>query len=129
MSNVSFVGEGTLYGNAEHYISYYEPEYNRFQPFFDGGFRPHLLSIEESQDVRVKGLRFLNSSNWNIHVRKSADVLIDGVFIQGDSRFPNNDGIEPGEWSGVEWKWSGTENMKVEKLPQATNITLVIVPF
>ena len=84
-----------LYGNAEYAYSYYSPVDNRFQPDLPDGKRPHLLIVYNSSDITIKDLHFHNSSDWNILIRKSANVLIDSVDIYGDPRYPNNDGIEP----------------------------------
>jgi polygalacturonase len=93
--NVTLEGHGVVYGSAEDYISYYQPDDNRFQPTAPDGARPNLLVIEESQDVLVKDLQFRNSSDKNIIVRKASDVTIDGVTIYSDHRYPNTDGIHP----------------------------------
>lgn len=95
VTNVTISGQGVVHGSAEHYISYYQPDDNRFEPTAPDGARPNLLIIEESRSVMVRDLHFHNSSDKNIIVRKSSDVTIDGVEIFSDSRYPNTDGIHP----------------------------------
>eukprot|EP00930_Biecheleria_cincta_P028716 TRINITY_DN20026_c0_g1_i1.p1 TRINITY_DN20026_c0_g1~~TRINITY_DN20026_c0_g1_i1.p1 ORF type:complete len:1001 (-),score=120.80 TRINITY_DN20026_c0_g1_i1:139-2856(-) len=99
--NVVLGGGGTIYGNAEHYVAYFDAADNRFQPRDPDGNRPHMVFVEGSRNVRIEGLRVLNSSDWNIWIRKSEEVLIDGVAVIGDQRFPNNDGIHPDSCSGL----------------------------
>ena len=93
--NVVLGGRGTLYGNAEFAYSYYSSVDDRFQPCLPDGRRPHLLIVHNSNNVQIRDLHFHNSTDWNIQVRKSTNVLIESVDIYGDQRFPNNDGIEP----------------------------------
>ena len=96
-TNVTLEGGGTLYGNAEYYISYFQPLDDRYEPTFPDGDarRPHLVIVNRSRGVRVAGLALRNATEYNIWIKACDDVGVDRVTIVGDSRFPNNDGIEP----------------------------------
>ena len=93
--NVTVRGEGVLYGNAEKYIKYYDPVSDRFEPTSPDGRRPRVVKAFNSSNVRLIGIRVQNASDWNVHIQACRDVLIDGLRITGDWRFPNNDGIDP----------------------------------
>eukprot|EP01062_Namystynia_karyoxenos_P000950 TRINITY_DN10342_c0_g2_i1.p1 TRINITY_DN10342_c0_g2~~TRINITY_DN10342_c0_g2_i1.p1 ORF type:complete len:487 (+),score=119.14 TRINITY_DN10342_c0_g2_i1:81-1463(+) len=96
VSNLTLAGGGVVYGNAERYISYYAPDPDdRFQPSSPDGHRPRLVMLDRSTDIVVNGLRIHNASDWNLHIRGCARVLVDGVDIRGSWQFPNNDGIDP----------------------------------
>jgi len=84
VTNVTLEGSGVVHGSAEHYISYYSPPDDRFEPTAPDGTRPNLLIIEESHLVVVRDLHFHNSSEKNIIVRASSDVTIDNVEIYSD---------------------------------------------
>ena len=93
-TNVSVGGGGTLYGNAEYYEAFFQPVDNRFEPRFPDGRRPHLLLIDRSKRVVVSDLLLRNCSDWNVWIKASENVTVQGLDVRGDSRFPNNDGIE-----------------------------------
>lgn len=101
VTNVTITGGGVLYGNAEHYISYYDPRYNRFEPIDPDPRRPRLLLINESSYINVHFLSLQNSSDWTLHIRNSEHVTVHKLRIYGDRRFPNNDGIDPDSSSHV----------------------------
>eukprot|EP01079_Euglenida_sp_SAG-EU17-18_P004499 gene4499-4736_t len=92
--NVVIAGGGTLHGRAELTIAGYSPADNRFDPWTSGP-RPHIIWAEGAANLTVRGVRVRNASNWNIRLDGCDGVLIDGVDVYGDSRYPNNDGIDP----------------------------------
>lgn len=91
VSDVVISGGGILHGSAEHYIQFFDPYDNRFTRR-QGSC---LLQITFSNNVTVKHVHLHNSSQWNLHILGSTNVLVDGVQIRGDSRYPENDGIDP----------------------------------
>jgi hypothetical protein len=92
--NVEIAGEGTIYGNAENFIDYYSVGDNRFEPVVEG--RPAtLVRFNYSSNIFIHDIKLLNSSNWNLHIRSCHNVTVDSLYIYGDERFPNNDGIDP----------------------------------
>lgn len=99
VTNASVVGGGTLYGNAEYYIDYYDDQYKRFEPFLY--FRPKVVFLNESSYVWLHNISAENSSDWTIHIKNSFHVFIDHVNVYGDRLFPNNDGIDPDSSSYV----------------------------
>lgn len=90
--DVTIMGSGQLYGNAELYIAGFIAKDDEFQPNAVDGSRPHLLLVDNSAGVTVRGIALRNSSDWNFRMDSSRDIYVDGISIQGDSRFPNNDG-------------------------------------
>ncbi|EGD76632.1 hypothetical protein PTSG_07745 [Salpingoeca rosetta] len=95
VQNVTVEGGGTLYGNAEHYIASYSAKDNRFNPTKPDGSRPRVIFMHNATDVVLREISVLNASDWHVHIQASRRVLVDSVYIHGDSRFPNNDGIDP----------------------------------
>lgn len=95
VSDVDLAGGGTVYGNAEHYISHFQPEYDRFEPTAPDGGRPRLVHLMGAHNVSIRDLRLENASDWHLHIAGSHSVVVDGVQVRGDARFPNNDGIDP----------------------------------
>ena len=95
IKNVILTGPGIVYGNAEFYISYYDPVDDRYQPTFDDGDRPRLVYLESSNDILINNIKIQNASDWHLHAVGCKNVTVDRVSIYGDWRFPNNDGIDP----------------------------------
>ena len=89
-TQVVLEGGGTLYGDAEHDIEYYSAVDDRFQPREADGQRPHLLLINQSSYVTVRGIHLRNSTSWNFRMDQSQHIYVDSVNIYGDSRWPNN---------------------------------------
>lgn len=76
--------------------------YDRFEPTSGDGSRPCILYLYEARDITVAGISLQNTTDWNLHIIKSDSVVIDGLYIYGDSRFPNNDGIDPDSSTNVQ---------------------------
>ena len=95
--NVTIMGPGTIYGDAEHAWKSFSDLYDRFSPYFDDGStrRTHLLFVSNSRSVVVRDLHLHNSTDWTLRLDRSRDVHVENVDIYGDSRFPNNDGFDP----------------------------------
>lgn len=94
VSNVEITGRGTIYGNAEHYIKYYDPVDDRFEPTAADGSRPRLLYLESSNNVYIHDISIQNASDWHVHAVACRNLTIDRVTVYGDWRYPNNDGID-----------------------------------
>ena len=81
--NVSILGPGTLYGDAEHAWKSFSSLYDRMSPYFDDGTvqRTHLLFVTSSRDVRVKDLHMHNSTDWTFRLDASRDVHVENVDV------------------------------------------------
>ena len=44
--------------------------------------------------VYVGKVALVNPIFWNLHIFQSHDVIVEGTYIWGDPRVPNNDGID-----------------------------------
>lgn len=56
--------------------------------------RPRLVFVQKSNNLTVKGLRFVNSGFWNLHVYNCDGVTIDGLDIRATPGSPSTDGID-----------------------------------
>ena len=92
--------------------------------------RPHTLLITDSRDVHVHHIFLHNSTDWTFRMDTSHDIFVDSVdiyvrpnasllvcstpsctprpprrhplsHVQGDERFPNNDGFDPESCTNV----------------------------
>lgn len=63
--------------------------------------RPYLLSIENSDNLKIRDLTFTNSPAWTLHPMLSTNILIDGVTVRNPADSPNTDGCDPESCSGL----------------------------
>lgn len=91
-SNFGIIGQGTINGNGDF--------------FWRGKERPYirpdrLILFRNSKNIKVNGIRLLNSPNWNLDLVNCDYVWIDGVTMISDLDSPNSDGIDPTSSSHV----------------------------
>ncbi|MBC8051757.1 MAG: right-handed parallel beta-helix repeat-containing protein [Sphingobacteriaceae bacterium] len=61
--------------------------------------RPRLMFIQNSKDVKISGVFFLNSGFWNLHIYRCQQVEVENCRFQAPSgavpnRGPSSDGID-----------------------------------
>ena len=84
VTNVTLRGPGVLYGNAEQYIGGYLPKDDEFEPISPDGSRPRVVFTHNATDLRfLDGLQVRNASDWHVHLQASANILIDGIHVEG----------------------------------------------
>ncbi|WP_448702074.1 glycoside hydrolase family 28 protein [Mucilaginibacter sp. AW1-3] len=99
--HLHITGKGTLDGNGEPFWKLFysrrtaDPKTTNLSVE-----RPQLCFIQNSHDVEVKGITFLNSGFWNLHLYKNQEVTVDNCrFIAPggrvpDDHAPSSDGID-----------------------------------
>jgi hypothetical protein len=85
-SNFGIMGQGTINGNGDFFWRGKERPYDRPDRF---------LLFEDCRDIRISGITFLNSPNWNLELRRCDFAWIDGVSMICEMDAPNTDGIDP----------------------------------
>lgn len=58
--------------------------------------RPRLMFIQNSQNVKISGVKFKDSGFWNLHIYNCQKVLVENVRfeVQDGLRAPSSDGID-----------------------------------
>ncbi len=56
--------------------------------------RPVMISLRESQNILLKGIRFQNSPAWNIHPLLCKNLIIDGINVFNPDYAQNGDGLD-----------------------------------
>jgi polygalacturonase len=62
--------------------------------------RPRLAYIINSKDVKISGIRFLNSGFWNLHLYRNQGVVVENCRFEApsgkvpDNHAPSSDGID-----------------------------------
>ncbi|PNT62561.1 hypothetical protein BRADI_4g05050v3 [Brachypodium distachyon] len=63
--------------------------------------RPHLVEFEDSEEIVISNLTFLNSPAWAIHPVYCSNVTVNNITIQTSLDAPLSDGIVPDSCSNV----------------------------
>lgn len=89
VSHFTFMGEGTLNGNADQGDWWQNPKEKR------GAWRPRLLFLNGCTDITVQGITIMNSPSWTVHPYYSSDMKFLNLTIQNPYNSPNTDGFDP----------------------------------
>ncbi|HEU4471073.1 MAG TPA: glycosyl hydrolase family 28 protein [Flavisolibacter sp.] len=88
VSDVAITGFGTIDGKGSEQKP--DPQ-SQYKSDMDG--RPRNLLFISCSNIRVQGIRMLNSGIWNQHYLDCEDVIVDGINVYNHAN-RNNDGID-----------------------------------
>ncbi|KAF9002228.1 pectin lyase-like protein, partial [Hymenopellis radicata] len=90
-TSISFVGHGygTLNGNGQTWYDYSGNTSNLIG-------RPHSLTIWDTKDSVVEGLRFLQPQMWTMTIMHSKNVVLQDIYINATSNSYNKTGNTDG---------------------------------
>ncbi len=88
LRNVAVVGRGTIDGQGAGWWARHR-EKTLTHP------RPRLISIADSSNVLVEGIKAVNSPAWTINPVRCTNVTVTKVTIRNPADSPNTDGINP----------------------------------
>lgn len=89
--HISITGGGTIDGNC-HGFSLEEGPYIHTRTL---AWRPAMTCFEDCRHFTVRDVTLRNAANWTLHFSGCEDVVVEGVRIYNDLKFPNCDGIDP----------------------------------
>lgn len=94
-------GSGTLDGSGEPFWKEFYNRRNADNKTTNLNVeRPRLTFIQNSKDVKISGITYLNSGFWNLHIYRCQDVTIEYCRFQAPSgpkpyhHAPSSDGID-----------------------------------
>jgi len=95
VDHLRITGQGTIAGGGKPFWDAFEQAFrtNRLTTNLDVK-RPRNIFIRDSKDVQISGISLRESSFWNLHLFRCADVLVKNVDIRGPIRAPSTDGID-----------------------------------
>lgn len=110
-SYTGIVGDGAIDGQAPgpYWSTGFDPLRAYFiprtwaglgpKPGCVGECRPKLVRFTDCQHVRLSGcgggmLQLRNSPDWTMLFRRSSNVSLQRMNVTGDTRWPNNDGVD-----------------------------------
>ncbi|HHX11304.1 MAG TPA: glycoside hydrolase family 28 protein [Clostridiales bacterium] len=94
--NVLIYGEGTIDGRAG------EGDWWENHRLIKGAYRPRLLFLNNCSNIKVQGIKFMNSPSWTIHPYFSKDLAFIDINISNPWDSPNTDGLDPESCSNVD---------------------------
>jgi alpha-L-rhamnosidase len=101
VDHLRITGKGTLDGSGKPFwLEFYRRRDADNKTTNLNVERPRLTFIQNSKDVKINGITFLNSGFWNLHLYRCADVAIDNCRFQApavskpDNHAPSSDGID-----------------------------------
>ncbi len=107
--HLHITGKGTLDGNGKPFwMEFYNRRSADRTTTNLSVERPRLAFIQNSKDVVISGITFLNSGFWNLHLYRDQQVKIDGCrFVAPggkvpDDHAPSSDGIDVDSSQDVE---------------------------
>ena len=101
VDHLRITGSGTLDGSGKPFwLEFYRRrEVNNKTTNLDVE-RPRLMFIQNSKDIKISGITYLNSGFWNLHLYRCKDVTVENCRFQApavskpDNHAPSSDGID-----------------------------------
>jgi polygalacturonase len=94
-------GKGTLDGSGEPFWKlFYSRRSVNSKTTNLSVERPRLVFIQNSHDVKISGINFLNSGFWNLHLYRDQDVAVDNCRFEAphgsvpNDHAPSSDGVD-----------------------------------
>jgi polygalacturonase len=94
VQNVSISGAGEIDGNGVSFMGKELDDSYVLKPFTVLDPRPHVLTIINGKNIRIKDIHIGNAAYWTIHLAGCDDVVISGVTILNSLKVRNSDGID-----------------------------------
>ncbi|MFP4260266.1 MAG: glycoside hydrolase family 28 protein [Opitutales bacterium] len=91
LENVAITGGGVIDGSC-HAFSLEEGDFIHTETH---RWRPAMTCFEACRNFTVRDVTLINAANWALHFTGCEDVVVEGIRILNDLKFPNCDGIDP----------------------------------
>lgn len=95
IKNAYLIGEGEINGNAQ--LSTWWVDFRK-KPYA----RPHIIYINNSENIVIQGIKVKNSPQWTIHPFFSKNLKFLDLYIENPKVSPNTDGLNPQACDNVE---------------------------
>jgi len=90
----SISGQGKIDGNGVAFMGKELEDSYVLKPVHTFDPRPHVLTLINGKDIRIKDVIIGNSAYWTVHLVGCNDVVVDGVSIMNNLKIRNGDGID-----------------------------------
>ncbi|WP_321438650.1 glycosyl hydrolase family 28 protein [uncultured Bacteroides sp.] len=90
----SISGKGKIDGNGIAFMGKELEDSYALKPVHTFDPRPHVLTLINGKDIRIKDVVIGNSAYWTVHLVGCNDVVVDGASILNSLKIRNCDGID-----------------------------------
>lgn len=94
LENISITGQGNIDGNGVAFMGEEKGDYFELKPVTVFDPRPHLLTLINCRNIRIKDLKIGNSAYWAIHLIGCEDATISDITLLNNLKVRNGDGID-----------------------------------
>lgn len=94
LENVTLSGTGKIDGNGITFMGAELEDSYELKPFSKSDPRPHVLTLVNGRNIRIRDLHIGNSAYWTIHLVGCDDVVISGITLLNSLKVRNSDGID-----------------------------------
>lgn len=99
LTNVTITGRGTIDGNGAVWWGEAEKARRKVPGYTLP--RPNLISLDDSKNVRLTGIKLVNSPKFHFVPTDCEDVTVDHLTIRSPEGAANTDGIDPSNCRNV----------------------------
>jgi len=92
--NVSISGTGRIDGNGIAFMGEELGDSYELKPFDILDPRPHVLTLVNGKNIRIRDVHIGNAAYWTIHLAGCNDVVISGITLLNSLKVRNSDGID-----------------------------------
>lgn len=92
--NFSISGTGTIDGNGIKFMGKELDDSYELKPFNVLDPRPHVMTLIDGKNIRIRDAHIGNSAYWTIHLVGCNDVVISGISLINSLKVRNSDGID-----------------------------------
>ncbi|OJU56511.1 MAG: glycoside hydrolase [Bacteroidales bacterium 45-6] len=87
-------GQGKIDGNSVAFMGKELSDSYELKPVHEYDPRPHLLTLINGKNIRIKDVTICNSAYWAVHLVGCNDVTVDGISLLNNLKVRNGDGID-----------------------------------
>lgn len=94
LHNISISGTGRIDGNGVAFMGRELDDSYELKPVTDFDPRPHILTLVNTENIRINGVTIANSAYWMVHLVGCRDVAISDISLLNNLKIRNGDGID-----------------------------------
>jgi polygalacturonase len=94
LTDIAITGQGTIDGNGANWWGPAEEARTR-KPGYPALPRPDLVVLNNCKNVRMAGVKLINSPRSHLVLNNCEEVVIEGVTVRSPAGAPNTDGMDP----------------------------------
>jgi len=94
LEDFSITGNGSINGNGIAFMGKELDDSYELKPFNIVDPRPHVLTLIDGKNIRLRDVQIGNSAYWTMHLVGCEDVVISGITLKNNVKVRNSDGID-----------------------------------